>query len=413
MLMVADLEGGNERELSRRAPPLEYHRNPVWSPDGQVVVVSATEVGHKDYHLVEVPAEGGNERIITSRAWDHIENLAWLPDGSGLIIQAIEKVPNAHFQIWEVPYPEGPPRRITNDFYNYSGVSLTADGKTLVTQLMENDNTLWITSTEKNLDPVQISAGGADKSVSGISWTRDGRVVFGATSVEGEDLWISGMGGGSPTQLTQGGISSYPSVSPGSQYIVFRSTSSLKPHIWRIDIDGGNPVQLTFGNGEYHPQCHPDGLSVFYLEESSRGFTLFKVPLLGGEPVLVSESTLASRPPAISPDGQKVGVKSYDQSSNKWRIEIIQLDEGGIARTFDLDESFFQWSPSGDALDYAVSEGGIGNIWSQPLNDDPPVQLTYFKTEWIPYFSWAPDGKTLAVAKFNTKWDVVLLKNFR
>jgi Tol biopolymer transport system component len=413
LLMVADLDGGNERELARRAPPLEFHRNPVWSPDGKVVIVSATEVGHKDFHLVEVPADGGNEKIITSKAWGHIENLAWLPDGSGLIMQAFDKERNAHFQIWEVPYPDGPPRRITNDFYSYSGVSLTADGKTLVTQLMENDNTLWITKTGNNFDPAQITTGGVGKSVSGISWTQEGRVVFGATSVEGVDLWITELGGGKPTQLTQGGLNSFPSVSPDGRYIVYRSTASPQSHIWRIDSDGGNPVQLTFGEGESHPQCHPDGVSVFFLEETSGGYALFKVPLLGGETVPVSEKTLASRPPAISPDGKQVGVRSYDESMNKWQIEIFQIDGGGNPRTFDLDEAFFQWSSSGDALNYSKWEGNAGNVWSQPLNGDPPVQLTFFKTEWIPYFSWSPDGKTLAVKKHNNKWDVVLLKNFR
>ncbi len=413
LLMVADLDGGNQRELARRAPPLEYHRNPVWSPDGKVVVVSATGFGHKDFHLAEVPVAGGNERILTTEAWGHIENLEWLPDGSGLIMQAYKKVGNRDFQIWEVPYPDGVPRRITNDFYNYSGVSLTADGKTLVTQLMENENSLWATKTEKNFEPVQITAGGAGKSVSGISWTRDGRIVFGATSVEGEDLWLSGMGGGKPTQLTQGGTNAYPSVSPDGRYIVYGSTSSHQPHIWRIDFDGGNPTQLTFGEGEYHPQCHPDGVSVYFLEETSGGYALFKVPLLGGETVLVSERTLANRPPALSPDGNKVGVRSYDESLNQWRIDIFQIDGGGMARTFDLDERFFQWSPSGDALDYSKWVGNAENIWSQPLNDDPPVQLTYFKTELIPYFSWAPDGKHLAVERLNNKWDVVLLKNFR
>jgi Tol biopolymer transport system component len=272
---------------------------------------------------------------------------------------------------------------------------------------------LWITKTGNKFDPVQITTGGADKSVSGISWTRDGRVVFGATSMEGQDLWISGMSGGKPTQLTQGGANAYPSVSADGKYIVYRSTSSPRSHIWRIDLDGSNPVQLTFGEGEYHPQCHPDGVSVFYLEESSRGYTLFKVPLLGGEAVLVSDRNLARRPPAISPDGKEVGVRSYDESSNKWRIEIFQIDGGGNPRTLDLEESFFQWSPSGSALDYSKWVGDAGTIWSQPLNNDPPVQLTFFKTEWIPYFSWAPDGKTLAVEKLNNKWDVVLLKNFR
>lgn len=413
MVVVADLDGSHEREIARRAPPLEYHRDPIWSPDGKVVVVSATEAGHQDFHLVEIPAEGGNERTITQKAWGHIENLAWLPDGSGLVMQAFEKKSKLGFQLWEVPYPEGNPRRITNDFYSYSGVSLTADGKTLVTQLMEGEDSLWVATVGNTFDPTRITPDRSDYSVSGISWTPDGRIVYGATSVEGIDLWVSQKDGGKPTQITSGGTNDYPSVSPGGQYIVYRSTASPQAHIWRIDFDGGNPVQLTFGAGESHPRCHPDGLTVYYLEETTEDFALFKVPLAGGNPVLASNMVLGSRSFSISSDGRRISVRSYDESLHKWQIVILQTDGGNALRTLDLQESVFRWSPDGHALDYLIWEGAAENIWSQPLDQGPLLQLTDFTSEIIIYFEWAPDGQTLAVERRTNNWDVVLLKNFR
>jgi Tol biopolymer transport system component len=170
----------------------------------------------------------------------------------------------------------------------------------------------------KTIKPVRITDEGSSLSVDGISWTPSGNVVFGATSVEGIDLWISPEGKGKPTQLTFGGTSAYPSVSPDGRYIVFQSTASAETHIWRIDQEGGNPIQLTFGDGERHPKCHSDESSVLYLEKTSSGYLLNKVPIQGGVPELINDRILGNRPPAISPDGDKVAVRSYDESSNEW-----------------------------------------------------------------------------------------------
>jgi Tol biopolymer transport system component len=413
MLVVADLDGGNERVIASRTRPEEYHRDPVWSPDGMVVAVAATRFGHREFHLVGVPSTGGAERMISSEVWGHIEDLAWLPDGSGLVMQAWGKNSSGGFQLWEVPCADGPARSITNDLNAYSGVSMTADGRSLVTQLMGSDKELWITCPGEAGEPERITSEGSSFSLAGISWAPDGRIVYGATAREGIDLWIRDMVGGKAIQLTSGGVSTYPSVSPDGRYIVFRSAAATETHIWRIDFDGGNAVQLTFGDRENRPQCHPDGRTLLYLGDASDGYALYQVPIEGGEPVQISDRTLDWRPPAISPDGEMVAVRANDESTDQWQTEILQIEGGSSLRTLDIPQWAFQWSPDGEALDYVDIENGVGNIWSQPLDGDPPRQLTHFETMWIDDFAWAPDGKTLALIRRTNTWDVVLLKHFR
>lgn len=412
-LVVADQDGGNERVISSRIRPEEYHEDPVWSPDGKVIAAVATRIGHQEFHLVEVPAEGGTEGSISSQPWNHIEMMAWLPDGNGIVMQAFGKTGRQDFQLWEVPYPDGPARRITNDLNSYSGVSMTADGRSLVTQLMEGESALWVMHPGEDGQPERITAEGPNFSVQGLSWTPGGRTVYGATSVEGIDLWITGEDGAKSVQLTSGGASAYPSVSPDGRYIVYRSTASTESHIWRIDLDGRNPVQLTFGDGETRPQFHPDGRSVLYLSEISEGKNLFQVPIEGGDPLQISNRTLDSRPPAISPEGEKMVVRYYDERTDEWQMEVLQIGGGSTLKILDLGDDAFQWSPDGDALDYVDFKNGCQNIWSQPLNGDPPRQLTHFETAYIDDFAWAPDGKTLALRRRTNTWDIVLLKNFR
>ena len=364
-----------------------------------------------DYHLAEIPAEGGDERRVASGPWDHIERVEWLPDGSGLVLQAIKEDGDG-FEIWEVPYPEGPPRRITSDLNDYSGVSLTADGTTLVTQVMAGEDALWITYPGQDTEPLQVTPGGQNYDVDGVSWTPDGRIVYGATSMDGVDLWISDVGSEKPTQITFGGTSSFPSVSPDGRFIVFVSSASSENHIWRIDLDGGDPVQLTFGEEEIRPRCHPDGQSVYYLGKAHGGHLLFRVPIQGGEPAQVSDRIVGSRSPAISPAGDQIAVRIYDEKMNKWNIEILQLDGEQAWRVLDLEGVTYQWSPDGKAMVYGQYGNEVQKIWSQPLNGDPPRELVARPANYLNSLEWAPDGKALALNLRDVNWDVVILKNF-
>src|ERR1700693_32136 len=52
---------------------------------------------------------------------------------------------------------------------------------------------------------------------------------------------------------------------------------------------------------------------------------------------------------------------------------------------------------------------GCGQYFVQPLDGSPGRQVTDFTSENISPFQWAPDGKTLAVARVHDTSDVVML----
>ena len=83
---------------------------------------------------------------------------------------------------------------------------------------------------------------------------------------------------------------------------------------------------------------------------------------------------------------------------------------------FDLlgKKSDFRWSLDGNSLYYLRdTEGGVTNIWSMPLDDKPPKQLTEFKTEQIYNFALSSDRRQLALSRGTTTSDVVLIRDFR
>jgi Tol biopolymer transport system component len=94
-------------------------------------------------------------------------------------------------------------------------------------------------------------------------------------------------------------------------------------------------------------------------------------------------------------------------------LEILPIAGGEPVQTLDIQTRAYQWSPYGDAITYAKHENDIGNLWSQPLDGGPPIQVTHFDEETIQSFASSPDGKRIAIVRQSFVSDVVLMKNFR
>ncbi|MBA3712233.1 MAG: PD40 domain-containing protein [Pyrinomonadaceae bacterium] len=72
----------------------------------------------------------------------------------------------------------------------------------------------------------------------------------------------------------------------------------------------------------------------------------------------------------------------------------------------------FRWSKDSRSFAYIYTRGGVSNIWSFPLDDTPPKQLTNFKTEEIYNFDWSADRKQLVLARGPITSDVFLIRDF-
>jgi len=71
--------------------------------------------------------------------------------------------------------------------------------------------------------------------------------------------------------------------------------------------------------------------------------------------------------------------------------------------------SGFHFVPEGKSLAFVIADKGVDNVWIQPLDGSKGHQLTHFNSGQITDFRWAPDGKTLAVLRFHSTSDVILL----
>ena len=380
-----------------------------------IVGDETTGVGRMD--VVEVNVADGTMKPITTREWEEISQIAWLQDKSGLLILGVEKAStNYAGQIWHFSYLEGEARRITTDFNNYASMSLTADSDALVTVQSNTISNIWVAPNGDASRALQIKSGGNnEEGMYGLAWTPDGRVVYNSAASGIGDIWIMNADGSNPKQLTVDmGANFHAKVTPDGRYIVFTSVRNEQGNIWRMDLDGSNPRQLTSGNANYGASVSPDSRWVIYTSASSGKSYLWKVSIDGGNAVQLIDKYTNS--PEVSPDGKWI-VCSYRKDVNStWRYAIIPYEGGEPVKLFDLlgKKGNFRWSPDGRSLHYLRdTSGGVTNVWSFPLDDKPPKQLTDFKTEQIYNFAWSPDGKQLVLARGTTTSDVLLIKDFR
>ena len=63
---------------------------------------------------------------------------------------------------------------------------------------------------------------------------------------------------------------------------------------------------------------------------------------------------------------------------------------------------------------YGIRENGVDNLWLQPIDGAGPGggghRITNFSADEIRWYTYSPDGKTLAVLRNHAESDVVLLR---
>ena len=175
-LMVANEDGSGEKQLAVRKSPNGFGGPVAWSPNGKTIAVATdnTEAGVQYASLVEVPVQRGAERPLTQKRWPWVADLAWVPDGRGLVANTQERS-GGPTQVVYVSYANGEVRRITSDLNNYSNVSVTADSRVVATVQLEFLADAWVAPLAALDSAKSITSHG---SLGYPTWSPDGRIVY-------------------------------------------------------------------------------------------------------------------------------------------------------------------------------------------------------------------------------------------
>ena len=318
-----------------------------------------------------------------------------------------QESPGGPSQIWHISRPGGTVERIPNDLSNYNGISINDEGNTIATVQSQNSSSVWLIPDGKTESATKITSG-TNEGARGIAVMPDGRVIYTVAASGTSDLYVVNPDGTNLTQLTSDtALNGLPRVPADGRFIVFLSARTGSPHLWRMNSDGTNVTQLTNGMAEINPEVSPDGKWVIFQNITDLG--LWKISTDGGTPAQVTNKLAAQA--AFSPDGKLVACRYRESDLSPFKLGLIDFVTGQIVKSIDIPpgDNTLQWTPDGRAVLYVTRQGGVANIWSQPIDGGPAKQITNFKSDLIFAFDLSADGKSMALARGTVSNDVVLI----
>jgi hypothetical protein len=70
-------------------------------------------------------------------------------------------------------------------------------------------------------------------------------------------------------------------------------------------------------------------------------------------------------------------------------------------RRFDIPRAI-RWAPDSRSVLYIKNEGGVSNLWRQPISGEPPKQISHFNSLLIRSFDLSPDSNSSWIAETRT-----------
>jgi serine/threonine protein kinase/Tol biopolymer transport system component len=407
-LLSSNSDGSDEKIL--QIAPLPVPDSLSWSPDGTRIAFISYSQGNAQGQISTFDVASGKDTPLTSFPDRLFTDLAWTPDGRGLVVN-YRSSGSTNQQIGFVSYPGGRFQSLTNDTRGYRTLSLSADGKAMVSiQQQESDSVSVQPATGKGA-PSAVPGLPNQAEVRGVAWDTHGDLLVTTTA---SILRLSTDGSRQATLVSDPSeriLSS--SVCGRGGPILFSAylrEGKTTMNIWRVDVDGSRPKQLTSGKDEELPLCSADAASVYYFDNVT--YRIMKMPIDGGTPELIKASVVPTGfmqgAVNFSPDGRwmpairTTGDLATQLFTHKVALIDVSANSEASAKYIDPRSDIaapIAVTPDGKAVAYNVVENGVGNVWAQPLDGTPGHRLTNFTSDQIRTFQFSPDGKSLAVAR--------------
>jgi Tol biopolymer transport system component len=419
-LLSANPDGTDEKVLlaqeNTMLPPLWLS----WSPNGKQIAY-ALRLGGSDPKAVGgiglFELASGKSSTLAAFSDKVLYELHWLPNGRGLAVVYGARPAVFRRQIGFIAYPDGAFRPITRDTNGYTTLTLSSDGGMAATVQVKTTHTIEVIpgAGTKESSPTPVLSEIPDAFA--LSWAGDNELLVS----NGPDLIEVGLDGTNRRTVASDAAGNITAAHLcGEQYVVLSwgfHGGNNGVRIWRLDADGSNAMQLTNGKGDFNPVCSPDGRWVYYQDQAAD--RILRVSIEGGKPEIVPgtvvfDAGLAKPLGGLSSDGKQMPFFSQSDFARN-ELEIVNLDAGPnpVRRTLSADSRVsgaVVFTPDAKAVAYPIQEGGVSNIWVQPLDGSAGRQITNFKSGTFRSFRWSPDGRWLALIRDVSQSDVVVLR---
>ena len=292
-IVVAGIDGSRVHAVVAKHPPEffapGFFAAPSWSPDGKRIAAGVRNSATRDAYLATFDVATGSETAFPDR-FGAASATAWAPDGSGILFVAVPLhgwTTGNGGQIYFQPFPSGPLRHVTNDVVEYRNVSVSEDGRSLLSVGFDTSVRLYEVAY----------AGGEERRIEGprydgawgVAWMPDSRRFVFARSVQGQrTLWSAAADGSDPRQLTSEGTAGWPAVSADGRSLVYFGDRGADNGIWRSDTDGSHPRLLAKVADASSIVFAPDQKNVYFTSSTGGAPATYRLSVDGGEPTVVA-----------------------------------------------------------------------------------------------------------------------------
>jgi Tol biopolymer transport system component/predicted Ser/Thr protein kinase len=418
-VVTADADGTNAEVVATKKEPQAFLTlGPAWLPDGgHAAVVARADVARLGSGIEVVNLGTGASVPLGNLNWLAISPLSWRSNPDAIVFAGLERLGRRlHKQLWEVLYPSGQLRRISNDLNSYDVPGLTTDGSRLVTTQTLRRGGLWLASASDPDSARQITPGTSRQDGVGLSWIGNTQIIYGYTSGSASRVAKLEIPRMQPTDMGVPGEAQLLPAGCGSS-VVYELGVKQSLSIWRTNLNGGMPIQLEPGPSSGDPVCTPDGKLVIYDRTEGSESRLMRVPTTGGTPEKLNDLNMGW--PAASPDGRQIAAFYSMDPAGVPKLAIMTAEGGAPTQVIDMPKDLdfrkgLAWTADGRNIIIPVVEKGVTNLWVQPLGaiqgkPAPPRQWTHFSTNSVIRFAISPDGKRLALACEGSTADIVLV----
>ena len=390
---------------------------PSWSPDGGRIAYWGLRPGTGSRVVATVPMEGGESVPVTDgRAIDW--NPVWSPDGSHLYFVSDR---NRSMTLWRVRIDQrsgrvqGEPEDLTTPAAWSGFLSITRDGRQIAYATREGKSNLEKAAfdpaagrTSGILEPVTQGS----RNVRSADVSPDGRQVVYDTSLPQEDLYVIGVDGDQPRQLTNDPERDrVPRWSPDGERILFYSERGGDDYqAWSIRPDGGDRRQMTALKGTVADSLWaPDGRRLLVMSEVGPALIDLSLPLEQRRPQPLPNAIQGEEsftPTDWSPDGRwlagevqtasaRLGIGRYSFESGRYD----RLTDGGVLPVW-LQDGRMLYIDAGKVFLLDVATRATREVMAPP-----PSTNSAFLAVTV-----SPDGRTLYFVRSSDEGDIKLLR---